>query len=301
VAHEIRSRVLREFPGQGSKVMLRRRDRTLADRDWPEAMRWQEKIEAFLDESGDGAAREREAGVALGLTYQRGVALLENERPAEAAPIFRQLLAKEPRFIPACIMLGEAELEQDNEKVALAEWRHGFETTGSPVFLQRIEDHFIESAEPARAIEMLRTLIARSEKDLLLRFFLGRLYYRLEMHDEALKVLATLAEAMESSPTYHYLLGRIHQRRGDVGSALAHYQECLQDAGLPEADFVCKSCATRFGEWHDRCESCGTWNSVELDFREERLSEKDLGLADRPVWGGWGPLEDTQTIEIQGV
>ncbi len=295
VAHEIRNRILRDFPGQGVAVMRRRRDGALAERDWEQALRWHEKVEGVLKEAGDAASREREAKVSLGLTYQRAVTLLEKDRAGEAAQIFRKLLEEEPRFVPAGIMLGEAELLQDNEDLALDEWKRGFMSTGSPVFLQRIEDHFIEAAQPARAIETLRTLIARAETDLLLRFFLGRLYYRLEMHDEALKVLDSIGEPMDSSPTYHYFLGRIHQRGGDSRRALASFLACLLRLGVPNAAFVCRTCAAKFDEWQDRCAVCGSWNSVDFDVEEEQLSAADLGFAERPVWGGY--LDDTQSIE----
>lgn len=316
VAREIRNRVLRDFPGQGLRIMRRRRDSHLAERDWEEALRWHEKIEALVEDrvssgspqgdrvsppgSPEGASeREREAGVSLGLTYQRAMTLLEKDRPAEAAQIFRRLLEQEPRFIPAGIMLGEAELYQGNEEHALDEWKRGFTSTGSPVFLQRIEDYFIDAAEPARAIETLRGLIARAENDLLPRFFLGRLYYRLEMHPEAMKMLGSIAERMDSSPTFQYLLARIAQRSGDAPAALSRYHQCVQRLGVPSTTYVCGSCRAKYSEWHDRCEACGTWNSVDFDIQEEKLSEEELGLVDRPVWGGYRSQEDTQTVEIQ--
>jgi len=300
VAREILNRVLRDFPGQGLRVLRRRRDLHLAERDWEEALRCHEKIEVLLDEGAEGDCdREHEAGVSLGLTYQRAMTLLEKDRSAEAAQIFRRLLEQEPRFVPAGIMLGEAELYQGNEELALDEWKRGFTSTGSPVFLQRIEDYFIEAAEPARAIETLRSLIARAENDLLPRFFLGRLYYRLEMHPEAMKMLGSIRDRMDSSPTYQYLLARIAQRSGDAQGALGRYHQCVQRLGVPSTTYVCGTCRAKYSEWHDRCEACGTWNSVDFDIQEEKLSEEELGLVDRPVWGGYRSVEDTQTVEIQ--
>ena len=170
VAREIRNRILRDFPAHGLEVMRRRRDQAMAAGEWEEAVRWHDKIGSLLKETGDTASLDRESTVSQGLTYQSGLALLEKDRPEEAAVIFRQLLEQEPRFIPAGIMLGEAELMQDNQEAALDEWRRGFKQTGSPVFLQRIEDHYIEAEAPVQAIETLRSLIAQADHDLLLRF-----------------------------------------------------------------------------------------------------------------------------------
>ncbi len=296
VAREIRNRILRDFAGQGLEVLRHRRSVAMAAGRWDEASRWHEKAEAILKETGDVDGLEREAGVSQGLAYQQAVALLEKDRPADAAPIFRKLLQQEPGFVPAAIMLGEAELLLGNEETALDEWRQGCHRTVSPVFLLRIEDYFIEAEEPARAIETLRSLLANSEHDLLLRFFLGRLYFRLEMHDEALKVLEGIGERMDSAASYHFLLGRIRQRRKDYRGAMARYLACLKRLGFSNAAFACGSCEARYGEWQDRCGACGNWNSVDFDLEVEKPPEEAV---DRPVWGSYGPLDDTRAIETR--
>lgn len=284
VSREIRNRILRDFPGVGLAVQRRRRNRAMARGEWREAARLQDSIEATLRENDDGRELGREHGVRLGLDYQRGVERLEDERLAEAREIFRRLLEEEPRFLPASIMLGEAAVLEGADDSALEEWERGYETTGSPVFLQRIEDHFIERAEPARAIETLHQIIDGAENDLLPRFYLGRLYYRLEMLDEAQRVLAEIGERVASSPTYHLLVARIHERRGELRRAVEAYSRALEQAGLLSTEYRCEVCDAEYDEWRDRCESCGSWNSVDLDFEEETLTPADLGIRERPVW-----------------
>jgi len=284
VAHQIRDRVLRDFQGVGLPVLRRRRNSALAARDWREASRLQERVESLLAESGDQGELGHEREVRMGLLYQRGVDLLRSERIDEAQEIFRQLLAQEPRFLPALIMQGEAELLRESPDAALAEWSRGYESTGSPVFLQRIEDHFIELEAPLDAIETLHRLMAATENDLLPRFFLGRLYYRLEMHEEALRVLAELRERIQSSPTYHFLLARIHERRGEMDKAVQALSACVGEAGIVAREYVCHVCRTLYPDWMDRCESCGSWNSIEMDFEEEKITAEELGLRPGPIW-----------------
>ncbi len=291
VALEIRNRILRDFPSHGLEVMRMRRDQCMAADKWDDAVRWQGKVDALLEDTGDTLAVERERTISQGLAYQSGVALLEKDRPTEAAVVFQGLLDQEPRFIPACIMLGEAELLQDNEEAALDEWRRGFKLTGSPVFLQRLEDHHIEAEQPARAIETLRSLLGQ-DNELLVRFFLGRLYYRLEMHDEALKILEGIGERLDASPTYHFLLGRIRQRRNDQLGAMARYLTCLKRLGVSVASFACQACGAEYAEWQDRCKACGSWNAVELAFQEEQLRAEEVGVVTSPVWGGYSSREE---------
>jgi len=285
VARETLNRIAREVPGAGLEVLRRRRAEAIGARDWSRAAEMHGRITEILNESGDDKALVREAGLAQGLDYQRGVLALEQERVAEAADLFRRLLAHEPRFLPARIMLGEAELVAEREAEAIAVWRAGYLETGSPVFLQRIEDHFIEDEQPMQAIETLHGLIHEAENDLLPRFYLGRLYYRLEMLDEAQRALAGLGDRIRSSPTYHYLLGRIHERRGEFGQAVGEFTACLQELELGRAEFVCQVCQQRYPDWQDFCARCRTWNSVEVNFEEEKLSPEELGVQPVPVWG----------------
>lgn len=298
VAREIRSRIVREFPGLGLAVLRRRRTAALAAEDWDLASSFQERIEALLDENDDAAGRDAERQRSLGLRYERGVALLDQERVEEAREIFVDLLQHEPAFIPARIMLGEAELLRDEEETAIGEWRAGYEQTGSPVFLQRIEDHFIEREDPARAIEVLRQLIAVAAHDLLPRFYLGRLYYRLEMHEEAYRVLAEVGERLASSPTYHLLLARIHERRGEVARAVEAYGACVRQAGLRSVDYLCRVCRERYEDWRDRCPACGSWNSVDVDLEEERIPAAELGVRETPVWSGYEGLAEEVAGEL---
>jgi hypothetical protein len=118
------------------------------------------------------------------------------------------------------------------------------------------------------------------------------------MHEEAAKILQGLAENLDPSPTYHYLLGRICQRRDDPRAAVANYLKCLQRLGISNVTFICQSCSTRREDWSARCGFCGSWNSVALDMEEQKFAPEQLGVTVRPVWGGYAALEDTQKIKI---
>ncbi|MEO7793533.1 MAG: tetratricopeptide repeat protein [Thermoanaerobaculia bacterium] len=298
IAKETESRIVRDFPGFGLEVLRARRAAALSTRDFGAAGELHGRITELLNESGDSAALARESTLAQGLTYQSGVRLLEEDRSAEAASLFRTLLTQEPRFIPARIMLGEAELLEDRESAAIEAWRAGYQETGSPVFLQRIEDYFIEQEEPMRAIETLRALIANAGNDLLPRFYLGRLYYRLEMLEEATKQLGAIEERIKSSPTYHFLLGRIHHRRGDLAKAVEAFGACLRQLDIGSAEYLCRICHQSYADWRDSCSRCGSWNSVDLNFEEERLSAEELGVREVPVWG---PAEDSGEFSLAAI
>jgi lipopolysaccharide biosynthesis regulator YciM len=284
----VRDRVLRDFPGRGLQVLRRRRNAAIGKRDWREAGRLQERVEAMLAENDAAVDLDREVGVATGLAYQVGIDHLEAERLEEAAEAFNQLLSTQPGFLPARIMLGEVELLAGRDDAAVEVWRQGFVETGSAVFLQRIEDHFIESGQPENGIQTLHLLLKESGNELLPRLFLGRLYARLEMHDEALKVLESLEDRIERAPGFRYLLARIHERRGEMKKAVDALLTCVAEAGIVSAEYSCRVCRTSYTEWCDRCSSCGSWNSVDLELEEESLA------------GGPGQRRTSPTVVYHG-
>jgi predicted Zn-dependent protease len=203
-----------------------------------------------------------------------------------ARAIFERLHAAEPRFIPAAIMLGETQLVADDEAGALETWLSGYRDTGSPVFLARIEDHFIEGQDPRRALETVRKLIAEEPRQLMPRYFLGRLYHRLEMHEEALKALEGLDERIGSSPMYHFVLGRLRERRGEFRQAAEAYATCARQLGVHETQFRCRVCRAPHSEWQDRCPACGSWSSVELELTEEQGGTDAIRQREAVIWAG---------------
>ncbi len=271
VAEQVWDRIVRDFPGMGLAVLRRRRAEAIESEDWTAAARLDERVEALAAEGG-AVSDPGELALRRGLRYQSAVTLLDAGRTAETRALCDALLAEDPGFRPALLLLGEASLVDGDEAQAVALWRQGFAATGSPVFLQRIEDHFIEREDPLGAIETLHEVIGRAADDLLPRYLLGRLYTRLEMHDEALRLLVDLDEAIGDSPAYYRLLGRLHERRGEMGRAVAALTASLRASGTAVEEWICSLCEARADHWVDRCPLCGQWGTVDLDFPAEEAA-----------------------------
>jgi lipopolysaccharide biosynthesis regulator YciM len=181
------------------------------------------------------------------------------------------------------VRLGEALRAQSLLAEAVESWFHGFESTGSPIFLTVLEEHFLDQEQPLAAIEALKRCVARARKDTLPRFYLGKLFFRLEMLDDALGVLQALDGRASYAPTLHYLLGRIHERRRNWRDASTEYRKVIKEMELVQLEYRCRACSETRADWAPRCASCGQWNTIEVDFREE-ISLEELGLAPAPVY-----------------
>jgi lipopolysaccharide biosynthesis regulator YciM len=253
----------------------------LKQREWTKALDAHERVEKYANARDPRDAHDRRFGI--GIRYEIASALLPAGKAKEAAGALRKILKEDARFIPAHVRLGEALVEQGLESDAVEAWYAGFEQTGSPIFLSLLEEHYLEHEQPLQAIEALKRCVARGKKDTVPRFYLGKLYFRLEMLDDAMAVLSPLDGRASYAPTLHFLLGRIHERRRNHRDASIEYRKVIKEMELVQLDFRCRACGRTSMDWNDRCSHCGEWNSIEVNFREE-MGTEELGLAPAPVY-----------------
>ena len=252
----------------------------MTEHNWEQALGAHQRVEKLEPDPNRDSPDQR---VGQGIRFEIAVQRLEIGKPREAAGLLRRLLKDNDQFIPAHVTLGEALLSQGNEAEAVDVWFNGFETTGSPIFLTVLEEHYLKSEQPLQAIEALKRCITHARKDTLARFYLGKLYFRLEMLDDALSVLSSLDGLATYAPTLHYLLGRIHERRGQFREAAQDYRKVIKEMDLVQLEYGCRNCDESLMAWGARCPDCGEWNSVEVNFREE-IPLEELGLAPAPIY-----------------
>lgn len=251
------------------------------ERLWNKALEAHERVVRYAAASDPLRAGDQRVGV--GIRYEMASARLEADRAKEAASELRKILKDDPAFIPAHVKLGLALLDDGQEAEAIEAWFSGFERTGSPIFLTMLEEHHLQKEQPLAAIEALKRCIAASRKDTLPRFHLGKLYFRLEMLDDALSVLTSLEGRASYAPTLHYLLGRIHERRRNHREATTQYRKVIKEMDLVQLEYRCSACGQTLVEWTDRCAECQEWDTVAVNFREE-ISPEELGLSSAPVY-----------------
>ena len=252
----------------------------MSEGNWEQALEAHQRVEKLEPDPGRDSADRR---VGQGIRYEIAASRMDEGKPREASGLLRRLLKDNPQFIPAHVSLGEALLSQGTETDAVDVWFNGFETTGSPIFLTMLEEHYLQNEEPLQAIEALKGCIVRARKDTLARFYLGKLYFRLEMLDDALSVLGSLEGLASYAPNLHYLLGRINERRGQYREAAQDYRKVIKEMELVQLEYGCHRCNESLIAWAGRCPECGAWNCVEVNFREE-IPLDELGLAPAPIY-----------------
>jgi len=274
------TRIIEKKPKRALTAYRKLRTLLVREQDWEAALEIQEKIEGILGETG---MKRPDRIFSLGIPYQLACRHAAEERPREAVAILRKLVKAAPGFVPAAWKLGKVLVAMGDADEAIQTWRRGFEETSAPIFLTTLEDHFLQMEEPERAIEVFKQLAWRAKREVVPRFFLGKLYYRLEMLDEALDVFRTLRSRLSYAPTIHFYIARILERRGDPQQATREYSNLLNQLDPLRMEYRCATCSTRYSAWRDLCDTCGEWNSIQLDLKEQ-LTLEEIGISSAPVY-----------------
>jgi lipopolysaccharide biosynthesis regulator YciM len=280
-AKAVLNRIIELNPKRSLAASRKYRAICVSEGAWEKAWEIQKRIEDQLSDMG--RSRKAEKKYHLGIRYMLAQSLLQAGKARDAVGTLRRLVAMEPAFVPAPLALGRALLALRQPEEAVEVWEKAYEATGHPIFLSTIEDHYLGQEQPRRAIEALKAAIWKSKKDIIPRFFLGKLYYRLEMIDEAMQQFSQMKGRVTYFPALHYYLAKIMERQGNMREALTELELVLRQAEVLKVEYVCATCSRKHPSWVDYCERCGEWNSIVVDFQEERPIE-ELGISTAPVY-----------------
>ncbi|MEW5806577.1 MAG: tetratricopeptide repeat protein [Acidobacteriota bacterium] len=280
-AKEQLNRIIGLKPRQAISAYRKLRQIHMKEGKWDEALDANTKVEKLTEDYARKDNKDERIG--LGIRYQIALEELKKGEEKDAISTLRKIIKFNPNFIPAYIALGEAYKALDDERSAIESWNKGFEVTNSPIFLQVLEEHFLDKEEPFEAIEALKHCISHSKKDIIPKFFLGKLYFRLEMLDDALAALSSLRDRISYAPTLHYLIGRINEKRKNFQESVEEFKKVIKETELVKLEYICHACQEKHPDWYDRCPKCGEWSSIEVNFKED-ISLEQLGLSSAPVY-----------------
>jgi lipopolysaccharide biosynthesis regulator YciM len=249
--------IIEKYPSNIS-ALTRLRDIYQRLSSWPELTETQARL---LANPLSAAEQDVERRKLVGFKYELGRSLLEKGDLERARKGFRSVIKMDRDFLPAYLGLGEVYLEEGKAKEAAALWERAYKMTSSILLLLRLEDLYLKQGEPGRAIEVYKQAVSWSPQDTIIKFFLGKLYYRLEMVDEAFDALTSVDWGDQEFPDMHKLLGNIYLRRGSLGLSAAEFKKALRLRKQIIVPYTCTNCEHRTIQWSGRCPNCGKWNT----------------------------------------
>lgn len=233
------------------------RDLAAGQKRWRDALPAQER----LVELAAAAEQPAELEWLAGIHYEIGKALLAEGKTQDALSHLRESLKANRAFVPAHVAVGDAYLKAGDQREAMRTWERAAEATPELVLLRRLEQAYRAEGRPSRMIGLYQTAIARAPADLALAFSLGRVYFELEMLDEAADQFEKVEVRTPDFAPLHAYLGAIFERRGQTAEAFGEYRRALALTDSFEWPHRCSACGIEHREWQDRCPRCGRWNT----------------------------------------
>jgi tetratricopeptide (TPR) repeat protein len=95
-----------------------------------------------------------------------------------------------------------------------------------------------------------------------LQFYLGKLYYRLEMVDEAFDLLSTIEGPQDHLLDYHKIMANLYLRKQQFEEAITSLKKALSFKKRVVVPYICTQCQQESVEWTGRCRRCAKWNTL---------------------------------------
>jgi len=243
------------------KALRALRDLYIKDNRWQEALDSQRQVL----KAGPGANRvEQEKELLLYLRYEVAHQAINNGSPEDAKSELKDILRQKADFAPAKVALGDAYAAMNRGDEAVKVWQDGYRKLGKGIFLERLEDYFMEREDPSSLLNFFRSQVLEQGNDLMFRLFYGKLCLRLEIIDEAKEQLQAVESSGVESSQVHLLLAETYRRCRQTDLAINEYQKALGISKRLHLNFFCEECQHVTPEWNSRCPACGKWDTSSL-------------------------------------
>lgn len=197
----------------------------------------------------------------MGLRYEFARSLYNKGEKDKSKRLLKTIIRSDKDFIPAYITLGDMLIEEGDGSGAADMWERGYYLNYSEILLHKLEDYYLHQGEPENIIWIYKKAVSLNPDNSSLRFYLGKLYYRLEMLDEAFEMLSELEGTEGAMPELFKLLGNIYERKEEYGRAIAEFKKALGLRKRVMVPYYCPVCDYHSYEWSGRCPRCGGWNT----------------------------------------
>jgi lipopolysaccharide biosynthesis regulator YciM len=164
--------------------------------------------------------------------------------------------------VPASLALGDALEAGGDMREAVRVGERAAEREPSLPVLARLERAYRLEGRPSRMIALYRAAVERAPDDLAVAVALGRVYFELEMLDEAADHFEKLEVRAPGIPVVHAFLGAVFERRGETQEAFEEYRKSLRLAQAFTWPHRCRHCRALASTWEHRCPRCGRWNAL---------------------------------------
>jgi tetratricopeptide (TPR) repeat protein len=240
-------------------ALIRKRNLNIRMERWSEALEIQHRL---LKANLPAPEKQAEEALLVGCMYEVGRQLLERGHPDKARRYFRGAIKKDRSFLPAYIGIGEILIHEGKTKDAVEILKKVYSRTRSVIILHRLEELFLDQGEPSEIIRVYQEALQQDPQNPVLQFYLGKLYYRLEMVDEAFDQLSTIEGPQDHLLDYHKIMANLYLRKQQFEEAIVELKKALSFKKRVVVPYICTQCQQESVEWSGRCRRCAKWNTL---------------------------------------
>jgi len=240
-------------------ALIRKRNLNIRMERWSEALEIQHRL---LKANLPAPEKQAEAALLVGCMYEVGRQLLERGHPDKARRYFRGAIKKDRSFLPAYIGIGEILIHEGKPKDAVEIFKKVYSRTRSVIILHRLEELFLDQGEPSEIIRVYQEALQQDPQNPVLQFYLGKLYYRLEMVDEAFDQLSMIEGPQDHLLDYHKIMANLYLRKQHFEEAIVELKKALSFKKRVVVPYICTQCQQESVEWSGRCRRCAKWNTL---------------------------------------
>ena len=261
-ARDLYQEVIRVQP-QSQEAAFWLRLHAVREQDWALALSWQEYLEQRFPRA---LSAPEEMQLKIGIRFELAHVQFLEEAYKTAQALLKFILRMTDSFTPAYLLLGEIHMRLQNPSSALKTWENGFQATMSPVLLKRIGEYFLSQNLPETAIEYFRNTMRNQPENCLLQFCFADLYLKMEMLEEARKVLENIEQKDPGWLLNRLTLGELYKRSGQFEKAALTFHKALSTGeAVSILQWKCYSCNTTYHNYHGFCLECLSWNCIDLN------------------------------------
>ncbi len=250
------------------------RDHTISKRDWNEAYDLQKRLKRYIKTADE---EKRFVGIRYEKISRDFAERFDTAKDGIISDL-KEIISEDKRFVPGYILLAEAYKRTGKLNEAGRVYGRGYSKTGHIVFLLKMEDLYIDRGDPGVILKIYRRILDISPKNHLISFLYARLCLRLEMIDEAIDTLNTLFAEGEDFTGLHRAMAEAYIHHGEMERAVEEFRKAFP-MKLAYIPFSCDNCQQREEEWVDFCETCNSWNSINVKREDFLVSDsKELRM-----------------------
>jgi lipopolysaccharide biosynthesis regulator YciM len=226
---------------------------------WDKAYELQQQVVA-LTKSKPQKAQEQQ--MLWGLKYELASTQAARGQYQEAIKALKEIIKEDKQFLPAYIQLVDVYQRQGKLDEAFQVIEKGYRQNSSLILLKKLEELSLARENPQRAIGAYRQAIQSRPQDFGLNLFLGMLYLKLEMLEEAKEQFQYLIRQGKDFPLLHYELAGVRERQKQYEQGCEEYRRAFKAKEEQLLRYTCGECGANFPRWEGRCHHCGRWNTI---------------------------------------